>query len=238
MITLRLHSRAPEVTLLQRLLNHAFQSDHTVPTLDDDGYFGALTDARLRHFQRHNGGIAGRMTVNGVADDATWRALGLIEDIAWPLPQVGQNTGMSCWVVSAGLATGRMTSAAPTTATYTTQMQSIITRRAFGGLDPELPNIEAYAADSGMRLVNHVPPRVQDLAPFLRRGPAILLGLLTPGGRHVTVISGYYKGPTDYCTVLRIHNPAPMGRGSVELVQYPMMVLQGSTFEPTALIVR
>ena len=53
----------------------------------------------------------------------------------------------------------------------------------------------------------------------------------------VVVISGLYWASL-YASMIRIHDPAPMGRGSIAVTDFPTMELSGDAFTPTDLIVR
>ena len=237
MITLRQGLRDPHVILLQRLLNEHFARDRTVEGLDEDCIFGRRTEHVLRHFQQVYAGPLGALPVNGVADGRVWAALGLRTEISWPLPRVGQTTAMSCWVVAAGLASRSMASRVPDTASYRPVTQPGPNGEPGGGLRTSLPNLENYAADNGMRLLPMMPGSVREFEPHLRRGPAILVGRWTSGGYHAVVVSGYFAGPTEFATMLRINNPSPMGRGSIEVTNYPSLPLEGTAMDPYAVII-
>ncbi|MFM2390583.1 MAG: hypothetical protein RLZZ437_2138 [Pseudomonadota bacterium] len=238
MITLRLGSRAHEVLLLQRLLNVYFETDNNVPNISEDGIFGPQTEAMLRRFQTAYSGPAGRLTVDAVAGPTTWRALGLRGDVAWPVPQLGQNTAMSCWVVCAGLATGRMASTVPTGVRFDPINASYPGGRAPGGMHSDVPNIENYARENQMRLSPSIPNSVEGMLGLLRAGPAILVGVRASGGLHAVVISAAYVAARNSDSMIRISNPSPMGRGSIELAGFPTMAIEGQSFKPRNLIVK
>ena len=229
MNNLRMGSRDPEVILLQRLLNEALVRVRPAVFLDEDGRFGPNTDRVLRQFQAQARGPTGPLAVDGVAGPTTWRALGLVTEVVTRIAPIGQTTDMSCWAVSAGVATGRMSSDRPVTAQLGRDM----------GLRPDLPNLDLFARECGMRLMNHVPMTVQSLLPFLRQGP-IMLGGEFPGtgARHLVAITGYYAGPSEYTTMIRINDPDPVGSGSISVTDYPSMTLRAGQFDPYALIVR
>ncbi|MGL4319671.1 MAG: peptidoglycan-binding domain-containing protein [Paracoccaceae bacterium] len=238
MITLRNGSRAQEVLLLQRLLNVYFETDRTVSNISEDGIFGSETDAMLRRFQRAYNGPAGRLTVDAVAGPSTWRALGLRGDIAWPVAQVGQSTAMSCWVVCAGLATGRMASTVPQNVRFDPINTSYADRRAPGGMDADAPNIENYARENNMRVAPGIPNSVEGILGYLRAGPAILVGVRATGGLHAVVITAAYVAARNSDSMIRISNPSPMGRGSTELAGFPTMAIEMQSFKPRNLIVK
>ena len=203
--------------------------------LVEDCDFGQRTEAALRRFQSSYTGTGGRLTVDGVAGTNTWRALGLQTEIDYAVPRVGQSTGMSCWVVAAGLATGRMTSAIPGLAQVAPNNDP---NGGGGGLEPSLNNLDRYAASLQMHLHPQLPGEIEEFAHLLRRGPAIMIGRWVTGGLHAVVISGYFEGRTPFTHMIRISNPAPQGRGSIQLTDYPMMTLLDTGFDPYALIVK
>jgi hypothetical protein len=234
METLRQGSHAPLVRFLQRLVNqYIFTLPAGVDTLNEDGNFGIRTAAALRHFQENYRGAHGPLAVDGVAGPQTWRALGLTEERVWPIMQVGQTAAMSCWVVSAGMATGRNSSQAGDGVAWDTDA-SVGT---FGGLPLSAENMDAYAQANGMRRLGALPADVGALQAHVARGPCILIGDWISGGSHVVVISGLYWASL-YASMIRIHDPAPMGRGSVAVTDFPTMELSGGAFTPTDLIVR
>ncbi len=234
MITLRMGSHDPHVVFLQRMLNNALVHDRTIAVLDEDGDFGRLTDAALRRFQSTYTGPVGRLVPDGVAGPLSWRALGLVTELVHPLPVIGQNTAMSCWVVSGGLASGRMTSAIPGQA----QFDPVTPDGGGGGLPPSMANLELYAISLGMRLVQNPPAQIEGLEPYLRRGPLIMCGKWVTGGAHAVVISGYYSGPVAFTRMIRVNNSLPLGRGALEVTDYPGMKLSGNFINAFALIVR
>ena len=239
MITLRIGSRATEVVLLQRLLNVHFETDRTVPGIDEDGVFGRQTETLLRRFQETYRGAMGRQIVDAVAGHNTWRALGLRGDVAWPVTQLGQNTSMTCWVVCAGLATGRMASTVPATARFNAANMSYADGRAPGGMDSDVPNIANYARDNGMRVAATMANSGEGLLSHLRAGPAILIGRRGGGGGlHAVVISGAYVAARNSDSMIRISNPSPMGRGGIEITGFPTMAIENNRFSPLDLIIK
>ncbi len=226
---LRMGSRDPEVILLQRLINQALVSVRPSVFLDEDGRFGPQTDRALRQFQAQARGLTGPLGVDGVAGPDTWRALGLVTEVARRVLPIGQSTDMSCWAVSAGVATGRMQSVQPITAQL----------GPTGGLDADLPNLDLFARENGMRLMNHVPMDIATLLPEIRRGNIMLGGIWTgSSAKHMVTITGFYQGPSAYTTMIRINDPDPMGAGSISVTDYPTITLRGGQFDPYALIVR
>lgn len=227
MLILSLGVTDAQVSYLQHLLNHALRNTPGRLPLSEDGVFGQKTDTAVRHFQSSYSGPEGRLKLDGIVGPKTWRALGLVTEISHNLPRVGQNTMMSCWVVCAGLVTGRMASMVPATAKFL----------ADGGLVPSRENLQAFANELRMRLLPGVPANIDQLAGPLRSGPILLVGR-KPTGLHAVVISGYYGGVERTTKMIRIHNPSPVGRGSIEVTHYPDMLLENMIFDPVAMIVR
>lgn len=229
MQVLRRGSRDAAVLVLQRLLNRQFDSTPGFPGLVEDANFGAQTESYLRQFQGRARNRAGQpLVVDGVVGGQTWAALGLTDEVLWPLPRIGQNTGMSCWVVSRGLATGDMTSATTAAQLGTTH-----------GLLPNLANLEAFAAECRMRLLPQTPADIADIVPHVRRGPVMLGGYWGDRTMHMVVVSGFVAASGLNETLLRIHDPAPFGQGSVVFTDFPGIYLTSNgTFDPYAAIVR
>lgn len=228
MKTLRRGSRDAEVMFLQRCLNIALGSVRGFPGIVEDSVFGGETDTWLRQFQRANLGRHGIATVDGVAGPATWRALGLQTEIDHNLPRVGQNTGMSCWVVSAGLATRNNQSVAPMIATFA----------ADGGLDPSLDNLESFGSEIGFRLLPSVPPRIEELVPHIRMGPVLFVGTFPNGGRHMVVISGFYRAASPNSQMIKVNDPAPLAQGTILMTDYPGLFLSGGPIDPYCILAR
>ena len=57
------------------------------------------------------------------------------------------------------------------------------------------------------------------------------------GGLHAVAISAAYQSGQTCTSMIRINNPSPLGRGSIELTEYPGMLLQSQGFTPRNLIV-
>jgi hypothetical protein len=226
MLILSLGVTDAQVSYLQHLLNHALRSTPGRVPLSEDGVFGQKTDTAVRLFQSSYRGSEGRLKLDGIVGPKTWRALGLVNEVSHNLPRVGQNTMMSCWVVSAGLATRRMASIVPATAKFL----------ADGGLVPSRDNLQAFANELRMQLLPGVPLIVDQLFGPLQRGPILMVGR-KPAGLHAVVISAYYGGIERTTKMIQIHNPSPLGRGSIEVTHYPEMVLENMIFDPVAMIV-
>jgi hypothetical protein len=229
MKTLRRGSRDPEVQFLQRCLNRVlFRADRRFQGLVEDADFGPRTETALRQFQTMNMGRHGITVVDGIAGPATWRALGPVTEITHDLPRVGQNTNMSCWVVSGGLATRRFASMQAGAANVGPD----------GGLRPSIANVEVWGRQLGLRLVPMIPMTVGDLVPHLRRGPVALVVDFTAGGRHMVVISGYYATNDPETRLVRINDPAPLAQGSIYLSEYPRLILTGGPSNPYCVLVQ
>ena len=229
MHVLRRGSRDPAVFVLQRLLNRQNDSVRGFPGITEDANFGATTEHYVREFQARTRDRAGTpLVVDGVVGASTWRALGLTDEVLWPLARTGQTTDMSCWVVSRGLATGAMTSS-PTAAEL----------GKTHGLLPNLANLEIFARECSMRLLPQTPAEVSEIAPHVRRGPVMLGGYWGDRSMHMVVVSGYVAARSLDIHLLRIHDPAPYAQGSVVFVDFPSMFLSSNgTFDPYAAIVR
>ncbi len=228
MHTLRQGSHDPAVIFLQRLINQYLFTLPGAEYIVEDGSFGRRTAEALRRFQENYHGPQGTLEPDGIAGPRTWRALGLTSELTWPVPVVGQIARMSCWVVSAGLATGRMSSDVPETANFDP---------SDGGLPTDTPNLDAYARDNGMRRLHTIPNDVASLMPHIRRGPAIVVGEWTGGGRHVVVVSGFFWA-SDAGSMIQVNDPLPYGRGSRVITDYPVMNLSDGLFDPIAVIVK
>lgn len=230
---LRRGSRDPEVTFLQRLLNVTYLPTRGFAGIVEDGIFGQETETLLRRFQSENRhrGIA---TVDGIAGPQTWRALGLQTEIDYRLPRMGQNTGMTCWAVSGGLASGRMASiAAPGVETDATPGAG-----SFGGLYTDTTNMAAYARGLGMRLLPVLPATQDDIVAHLRRGPVIVNGSWPGSGQHVVVISGYFASSNPNGRMIKVNDPLPMGQGSIHVTEYPIMIVSDGPLTARHVIVR
>jgi len=240
MILLRTGATAPEVLLLKRMLNTYFGR----AVLPENTTFDFKTDTALRQFQAEYRGIAGRLAVTGGSDAMTWRALGLMEEVAYPLPQVAQTTEMSCWVVCAALATGSATSQVPKTAEFA-KSGATPPGGTIGGLEASRENLERFAKDIGMRFLAELPDNTlmspRQLLPYLQRGPAILC-VLRQNGAHAVVISAVYIGSEVATSMIRVNNPTPRPTGSIEVTDFPGtlagMTLEGALCTPCALIVQ
>lgn len=227
MLVLSIGITDAQVSYLQHLLNYALRDTPGLVQLFEDGVFGQKTDTAVRLFQSTYNGSEGRLKQDGIVGPKTWRALGLLNEIGHNLPRVGQNTMTTCWAVSAALATGRMASMIPATAQLL----------AAGGLAPSRENLQAFANELRMQLLPRVPTNIDQLVESLHRGPILLVGR-RPLGLHAVVISAYYGGIARTTKMIRIHNPSPVGRGSIEMTHYPEMTLEGMNFDSYAMLVR
>jgi hypothetical protein len=229
---LRRGSRDPEVVLLQRLLNVTYLPTRGFNGISEDGIFGQETETLLRRFQTENRTRLG--TVDGIAGPQTWSALGLQSEIDYRLPRTGQNTGMTCWAVSGGLASGRMASIAAAGV----ETDSTPGPNSFGGLYTDTPNMEAYARGLGMRLLPVLPATQDEIVGHLRRGPVIVNGRWPGSGQHVVVISGYFETRQPNARMIKVNDPLPMGQGSIHVTEYPSLIVSDGPLTPRHVIVR
>ena len=200
MDTLRVGSSGFKVQYLQRLLNKALARDHAAGTrLSEDGAYGPLTEAAVRAFQTRRRSI----TVDGTAGSQTWGALGLGLELEHPqVIQFGQPTHTSCWSAAATSILGNQ-SVGPGRASL----------EAGGGMTPSIDNLETFARGLGWRMLNH-SPGVQELVSLCQQKPLWIAGAGV-NFKHAVVFSGVYSDGTDDGTMLRIHDPWPVGRGRV-----------------------
>lgn len=200
METLRIGSRALPVKLLQRFLNKR----GAAPRLAEDGIFGSKTRDGVLAFQGR-----ARIARDGVVGVTTWSRLGITIDITHRVRRFGQPTAMSCWSAAATMIVGNM-SVGPGTARL----------GPTGGLLPNANNVRDFGRGLGWQL--HYPQTwsVSGLAGLLRRKPVWAVGGgASPTGNwlHAIVLSALWSdGDADGSgTVLRIHDPWPVNRGSV-----------------------
>lgn len=199
---LRNGSRGHQVEYLQRLLVLADTRDQAErPFSGSDGVFGAETERAVRAFQGRQRG----MQVDGVAGPRTWAALGLRSEREHHIHRYGQPTRTSCWSAAATMITGHN--------------QSVGQGRARldgdGGLDHPFENVEAFGRSMGWRMPG-ATPGVLALVALLQRGP-LWIAVRHSTGRHAVVLSGVYSdgNPSGLGTMVRIHDPWPVGSGAV-----------------------
>jgi hypothetical protein len=189
-----------KVQYLQRLLNKALVRDHAAGTpLNEDGSYGPITQNAVRAFQgRHPSIIA-----DGVAGGQTWGALGLrLEREHNRVIKFGQPTHTSCWSAAATSILANQ-SVGPGRAALETD----------GGMTPSIDNLEIFARGLGWPMLNH-SPGVQELVSLCQQKPLWIAGA-GAHFKHAVVFSGVYSDGTDDGTMLRIHDPWPVGRGRI-----------------------
>jgi hypothetical protein len=108
---------------------------------------------------------------------------------------------------------------------------------ATGGDGWAAADLENFAREHGIRLMNNVPMEMSELFPFIQRGNLMLAGTWPNSNHHLVAITGYYVGSTGDTTMIRINYPDSMGYGNTSATDYPNMRLFGGEFAPYALIV-
>lgn len=199
---LRNGSRGHDVEYMQRLLVRADVRDRVEsPFYGSDGIFGPQTEQAVRALQRRRPGL----TVDGVVGPRTWTALGLRDHREHPIRRYGQPTGMTCWSAAATMILGSNMSVGQGSATTGDR----------GGLNPSIENVAMFGRGLGWSMPNHTPT-VAGLVALLMRTP-LWLGVQHSTGRHAVVLSGVYSDgdASGAGTMVRIHDPWPVGQGAV-----------------------
>jgi hypothetical protein len=228
MRTLRINSQGVEVFFLQRLLNKAAaRSGGRLRQISEDGIFGPReTDAAVRAFQAQT--RSPQLSVNGIVDGHTWRALGLTVEIDHRVTLRAQTTDWSCWQAAATMiseARGMRLSIG----TSPQHMQYYLAN----GMDGHAAEAQ-LAQELGWRPLNH-SPGLSELIGLMRRTPIYVGGILTAtGGAHAVAFGGLYSDGQPDGTVVKVYNPSPVGRGRIHQLFFDRMVspLSGSPFVP------
>jgi hypothetical protein len=63
-----------------------------------------------------------------------------------------------------------------------------------------------------MRLLGNVPLNLDALAPYMYRGPIILVGTWVSGGKHTVVGSGIFSAGDPYLQMIWVNKSLPQGR--------------------------
>jgi hypothetical protein len=192
--------RGADVMFLQRMLNKRGAS----PRLGEDGDFGPRTRDAVIAFQRNP---ANRIAApaNGIADGRLWPRLGLAVEHVQSITLVGQPTNMTCWSAAATMMLGSNMSVGSGSAQTGTA----------GDLSMPIDNIETFLGGLGWRLINNMSaPPVDTFASGLSRGP-LWVGFEGGHFRHAVVISAIWSDNTDDGTVMRVHDPWPVGSGTI-----------------------
>lgn len=201
MQSVRNGSRGFEVMYLQRLLNLRNNAG-----LREDGAFGPRTEAGLKAWQRSK-----HTPDTGVADAMVFQRLGMTVCIEHPIQLFGQPTGMTCWSASMTMLRGTNMSVGPGSATL----------GATGGLQTTQGNVETFARENGFRVLSSMRSyTINEMENWIRPGALLAIGSGQAGPRrfaHACVISGFYsdQNPNGSATMLRIHDPEPVGQGSI-----------------------
>ena len=214
---LRTGSRGVFVEELQRLLNKKLP--HRTP-LEPDGIFGSLTRQAVIAYQR-----AQWLTPDGVVGPCTWSALKDWETIHidWPVRLIPQPTEDTCWAAATGMLLNR---GGPVRAPAGMDVD--------GGLlndsgTNDAANMTRFARAFNLTLVHGQSWTVAGFAQLMRaRGPLMLnilwndrayaSGRDSPG--HMVVVSGMRGVEMPNAATLRVHDPAPVGRGTIDAVIY------------------
>ncbi len=171
-----------------------------------EGAFGPFTRAALVAWQR-----GGRPPPTGMADPPVFNALGMRAVVEHPVRQFGQPTGMTCWSASMTMLEGTNRSVGPGSA----QLGST------GGLVTTQANVQTFAQEHHLRVLSQMSSYgVEQLIGWLRGGPLIAIGAGHTGTNrwaHACVLSAIYsdQNADGSGTVIRIHDPEPVGVGSV-----------------------
>ena len=196
---LRQGSRIQLVALLQRFLN----KKGVAPPLKEDAIFGPKTHVAVLWFQGRE-----HISKDGIVGPVTWNRLGITIDITHRVTLIPQPTAMSCWAAAAAMVLGNM-SVGPGPAAL----------GGGGGLLPGPNNIKSFADSLGWTM--HYPQSwpINSLQQLLSRGPVWAVGGGTAGGGflHAVVLSALWSdGVSDGSgTMVRIHDPWPVNRGSI-----------------------
>lgn len=198
MRTLALGARGHEVEYLRRLLGDAGFVSSSGCSAD---LFDESVERAVRAFQQARRGLA----PDGVVAPSTWLALGVRvwrEHAIRLVPQVSDDT---CWSAAASMVNGSSASIGPGQARLGLHDS---------GLRPGAENLQAFARSMGWRVPAHTPGAME-VVHLLQRQP-LWLGLSHAHGWHALVLSGVYSdGAQARRTMVRIHDPSPVGRGSI-----------------------
>ena len=121
-----------------------------------------------------------------------------------PVTLVGQPDDTSCWSAAASMILGNMSVGSGDAG-----------RSATGRLGHSLDNIEAFARSLGWRMLDHTP-NIVELVSLLMRTP-LWIGVQGTGGGHAVALTGVYSDgdPSGQGTMVRIHDPWPVGHGAI-----------------------
>ncbi|WP_420334584.1 peptidoglycan-binding protein [Roseibium sp.] len=219
--TVRNGSRNVDVALLQALLNKA----RATPQLTVDGIFGSNTETALRDYQTSNASL----NTDGVAGPLTWGTFPNIREIRHNTTLRAQTGTMGCWSAAAGMVSNaQMSHGAGNAATG-----------AGGGLNPNLGNVETFAAGLGWRIHNNqsVPP-VTSIADAMVRNP-VWIGLENQSSKHAVVFSKLLTDGTNEGTAFEVQDPWPVGRGTTYYSGYAngLLTLRSVAHRPQVMIV-
>lgn len=221
-----------DVYFAQRLFDDIAVTNGLKNYLEQDGDFGPKTKTAIIEFQTWYRSKHGPVVpLDGAIGTETWSALGAAAAIEHTVPMVPQQNSTTCWLACIRMLLGAATS--------TTVPASAL--NADGTLKADGPARTALATALGRRVID-APRTLRGLYAALERRPGVLLGdcIGYATGRHAVVASGFYVDTalSSDLSVLRLHNPSPIGKGRIERASYPDIVLEKSyNFTPTHLIV-
>lgn len=224
-------SRSMAVRVAQRLMNVGLRQARGFTHLAEDGVYGRRTEDGVALLQE----LRSVRSEAGFIGPLTWRAMGLAREIDHSVRLIGQQYEDGCWSAAAAMVMGVEASIGPGMASLQHDAEGHV-----GGLSSTAANVTAFADVVGGRAVD-APEAAGGLIAPLSRGPLWFAGDARVGHRwagHVVVISGLWTNGTPAGTLIRIHDPWPVGRGAIYLTDYPRARVAGYPFRPWAIIVR
>jgi hypothetical protein len=211
-------SVGPAVSELQRLLNG---KEGPIPPLPVNGSFDARTRSVVIDYQSDQwlvqDGIVGKCTWNALQDTEEYN---ILDEPAMMIPQPTPNT---CWAASTAML----------------KDQCVLARGPFdldnnGGLvnDSDLTTPENTTKFARYHHLHLLPPMswtARGLAGLMRSHGRLMVDLLWnaasyASGRgssgHMVILAGIRGDGTESGTTVLIYNPLPVGRGTVESINY------------------
>jgi hypothetical protein len=228
--TLRNFSQGIEVWLLQRYLNRwVTRTNGRLRPVNEDGRFGNQSEAAVRRFQAQT--TRPRLAEDGVVGPRTWAALGLNVEIDHPVRLIPQNSSWSCWNAAITMIS-ETRGVRQSIMTGPDHMQYYLTSGMSG-----VAADQALARELGWRVLDH-SPELQELISILRRTPIYVGGRLTASS-HAVVFGGLFSDGTPDGTMIKVYNPAPLGKGLIHPMWYLQWVspISGSSFVPFSFLV-